>query len=48
MNAFYRPFATQNVILRLSGAMLQPAAGYRALYGDGRQTSAFFNLILAY
>ena len=48
VNAFYRPFATQNVILRLSGAMLQPAAGYRALYGDGRQTSAFFNLILAY
>lgn len=32
--AIWRPFMTQNVVLRLSGAMLVPGAGYEALFPD--------------
>ena len=48
VNLFYRPFATQNVIVRFAGAMLEPSDGYRALYGTARPYSLFMNLILAY
>ena len=51
--AIYRPFFTQNVVFRLSGAALIPGAGFTDLYGEQRdQDNAFFsvqaNLILTY
>jgi hypothetical protein len=48
LNAFYRPFDTQNLILRLTGAVLNPGRGYRSLYGSGTPYSAFFNIIVTY
>jgi len=30
----YRPFATQNIVLRMSGAVLVPGEGFKDLYGD--------------
>ena len=44
----YRPFFTQNIIFRLSGAMLIPDNGYRALFPDKYQYSVLGNLILTY
>lgn len=45
----YRPFTSQNVILRLTGSMLVPQQGYKDLYGsDDIPYSVFANLILAY
>jgi hypothetical protein len=45
----YRPFTSQNVILRLTGSMLVPQRGYKDLYGaDDIPYSVFANLILAY
>ncbi|TDR40883.1 hypothetical protein DFR29_112197 [Tahibacter aquaticus] len=46
----WRPYATQNIVWRLSGAALLPGAGFKDLYGD--QKSAYYsvlgNLILTY
>lgn len=46
----WRPFATQNAVLRLSGAALLPGSGFKDLYGD--QKSLYYtvlgNLILTY
>ena len=47
-DAIWRPFATQNLILRLSGAQLIPGPGYRALYGGSKPFSVFALLILNY
>ena len=44
----YRPFQTQNVIFRLSGAVLIPGDGFKDLYGDHLGFSVLSNLILAY
>ena len=44
----YRPFQTQNVIFRLSGAILIPGDGFKDLYGDHLGYSVLSNLILAY
>lgn len=44
----WRPFATQNVILRGSAAALLPGKGYERLYGDETGYSVLFNLILTY
>jgi hypothetical protein len=44
----YRPFTSQNIVLRLSGSMLVPGKGYKALYGTDFAYSAFANLVLAY
>ena len=51
--AIYRPFFTQNVVFRLSGAALFPGSGFTDLYGEQRdQDDTFFsvqaNLILTY
>ncbi|MBI1778213.1 MAG: hypothetical protein HYR63_22990 [Proteobacteria bacterium] len=50
--ATYRPFQTQNVILRLSGAVLFPGQGLKDLYdnasGDKYYYSVLANLILTY
>jgi hypothetical protein len=47
-NAFWRPFANQNVILRASNAVLMRGPGYRALYDHGMPYSAFVFLTLSY
>ena len=46
--ATWRPFATQNIVVRLSGAVLIPGAGYKALYGDDIAYSVLGNLVLQY
>jgi hypothetical protein len=48
LSVFYRPFTSQNVILRLAGSALIPGGGYKDLYGDDTAYSVFANLILAY
>lgn len=46
----WRPYATQNIVWRLSGAALLPGSGFKDLYGD--QKSLYYtvlgNLILTY
>lgn len=44
----YRPFATQNVIFRLSGAILFPGKGFKQLFGDQDHHSVLANLLLVY
>ena len=44
----YRPFFTQNIIVRVSGAMLVPDDAYRTLYPDKYQYSVLGNLIVTY
>lgn len=46
--AIYRPLFNQNLILRVSGAVLFPGPGYESLYGDRRGYSMLFDLILTY
>ena len=44
----WRPFMSQNVVLRLSYAQLLSGQGYRDLYEDEDPYSLLFNLILTY
>lgn len=44
----WRPFFTQNLIFRLSGAYLLPGQGFEDLYPDEEGYSVLGNLILAY
>ena len=44
----WRPLATQNIVFRLSGAVLNPGQGFEDLYGDSTPYSVLGNLILAY
>jgi hypothetical protein len=48
----YRPFLTQNVVLRLSGAMLLPGRGFKELFdsaeGEKRYYSVLTNIVLTY
>jgi hypothetical protein len=44
----WRPLATQNIVLRLSAAVLNPGSGFEDLYGQGTPYSVLGNLILAY
>lgn len=44
----WRPFASQNVILRASFAALLPGKGFEQLYGDETLYSGLLNLVLAY
>jgi hypothetical protein len=48
VNAFWRPFANQNVILRMSNAVLKRGPGYRALYDGGIPYSVFIFLTFSY
>ena len=48
LSLIYRPFTSQNVIVRFAAATLLPGDGYEALYGDETPFSVFANLILAY
>jgi len=47
-SAIYRPFFTQNVIFRLSGAALIPGDGFEELYGDETSYSILANILLTY
>jgi hypothetical protein len=45
----YRPLFSQNVVLRMSGALLEPASGLKDLFGkDDRYYSVLANFILTY
>ncbi|PPE73891.1 hypothetical protein C3942_10855 [Solimonas fluminis] len=46
--AIWRPFFTQNIIVRVSGAVLLPGEGFRALYPDEDGYSVLANLIFSY
>jgi len=48
LSLIYRPFTSQNVIVRFAAAALLPGDGYEALYGDEVPFSVFANLVLAY
>jgi len=48
VSAIYRPFFTQNVIFRLSGAALEPGDGFKRLYGDETSYSILANILLTY
>lgn len=44
----YRPFNSQNIVLRLAGSALLPGKGYEQLYDGDTPYSVLANLILAY
>lgn len=44
----WRPLMSQNIIVRLSYAALEPGAGYKQLFEDGNPHSALANIVLAY
>ncbi|MEY2884250.1 MAG: hypothetical protein RL490_1974 [Pseudomonadota bacterium] len=50
--AIYRPHFNQNLVFRLSGAALLPAAGFKDLFAnsprDGHYYSVLFNAVLSY
>lgn len=46
--SIWRPFATQNVVWRMSAAVLQPGEGFRDLYPDKTHYSIFSNLVLTF
>ena len=51
--AIYRPFFSQNVVFRLSGAALLPGAGFTDLYGEQKENDDYYlsiqgNLVLTY
>ncbi len=48
LDAIWRPFATQNLIFRLSGSQMMRGPGYRAIYGGSNPFSVFALLILNY
>lgn len=48
LDAIWRPFATQNVIFRLSGSEMVRGPGYRAIYGGSNPFSVLALLIFNY
>ncbi len=48
LSLIYRPFTSQNVILRVAASALLPGKGYEALFGDDVPYSVLANLVLAY
>lgn len=48
ISTIYRPFQSQNIVFRLSGAMLLPGEGINELYDDKVLYSVLGNLILTY
>lgn len=44
----YRPFTSQNIVLRVAASALLPGDGYEDLYGSDTPYSVLANLILAY
>jgi len=48
VSGIYRPFFTQNIVFRLSGAALLPGEGFERLYGKETSYSILANLLLTY
>ncbi|MEE9304446.1 MAG: hypothetical protein V3U84_11790, partial [Thiotrichaceae bacterium] len=48
VSAIYRPFTSQNAVLRLSGAALYPGQGFKDLFGDKVSYSILANITLTY
>ncbi len=48
VSLIYRPLMSQNIVFRLSGAVLLPGDGFKQLYGDENAYSVLGNVILAY
>jgi hypothetical protein len=48
VNVFWRPWANQNLIARLSGSWLMRGPGYRELYDGGNPYSTFAQLVFSY
>ena len=46
--SIYRPFMTQNLVLRVSAAALIPGDGYEQMFGDQTEYSLLANLVVAY
>ncbi len=44
--AIYRPKAIQNVVFRLSGAVLAPGAGFRDLFTTSRRDSRYYSILV--
>ena len=44
----YRPFTSQNVVIRVAASALLPGDGYEDLYGSDTPYSVLINLLLAY
>lgn len=48
VSGIYRPLMSQNIVLRLSYALLQPGEGFEALFGNESQRSVLFNALFMY
>ena len=48
LSVTYRPFTSQNLVIRIAASALIPGAGYKDLYGSDTPYSVLANLILAY
>lgn len=48
LSLIYRPFTSQNVVVRFAASAMIPGDGYEALFGDETAYSVFANLVLAY
>jgi hypothetical protein len=48
VSLIYRPFAMQNIVVRLSAATLLPGDGYKDLFGDEKPYSILGNIVLNY
>ena len=46
--SIWRPFATQNIVWRMSGAVLLPGDGFKDLFPDETHYSIFSNLVLTF
>ncbi|MBC7987143.1 MAG: hypothetical protein H7X93_10835 [Sphingomonadaceae bacterium] len=43
--AIWRPFATQNIVLRLSGALLDASPGFADLFAQDRRSSLYYSVL---
>ena len=48
ISAIYRPFNSQNIVIRASYSQLLPGEGFKDLFGDEKGEYFFFNVLLAY
>ena len=44
--AIWRPRATQNIVFRLSGAMLSASDGFADLFAQDRRSSHYYSVLL--
>ena len=43
--AIWRPLASQNIVLRLSGAVLQPSKGFKDLFAKQGKEGQFYSVL---